>query len=507
MSKLKNKIGEYLGGEKFSASALTAAILAVIIAVNVVLYAVVELFGGYFYKPLEFDASLSGSTDALFAPAIEEGRKVKISFCMPEKELAQHETGYLVYETAKYYEERYPELIELDYINIITRRNDDGELIKLSKYQKDMRGEDCYVGKTSVIFETDRAWRVITDRYTSAGFADFYTLNSANYASSYNGEEVIAALISWVLSDEHKSAYFTLYHGEVADVAFANLLACAGYYIDYVDLRKENVPDDADLLVISNPTSDFEQRREGSDVVTEMERIKAYMESGGNLYVALDPYAKQLPVLESYLATEGIEFSYSTVENGTKVRTLVKDLRNAITTDGFTLVAEYASNALAGEIENTVSSYSDGRVIVREASALNLSGNAKAVLMSSASSVLEAGGKTVSTDGSYCLGAVAERETNSGAVARVFVIPSVYLAVSDSLVTNGYSNKDFCFALMEHFFGAENLPYGCKNVMFETGTLENLTMGAANVYTTVIMLIPVAIAIVGTVVTVRRKNR
>jgi len=311
-----------------------------------------------------------------------------------------------------------------------------------------------------------------------------------------------------VLSDEHKNAYFTQYHGEVADVSFANMLACAGYYINYVDLKKENVPADADLLVISNPTSDFEQAREGSDdIVTEMKRIKAYMESGGNLYVALDPYVKHLPVLESYLAAEGISFAYTTAENGVKVRSLIKDNRNAITTDGFTLVAEYSSDALAQKIGDKVSSFSDGRVIVREAAALTLTGNARAILQSSSSSVLEADGRTVSTDGKFCLAAVSERETSKGATAKIFVIPSIYLAVSDSLVTNGYSNKDFCFALAEYFFGAQNLPYGCKNVMFETGTLENLTMGAANAYTTVIMLIPVAIAVVGVVVTVRRKNR
>ena len=506
MKRNKIKVGENVASYKLTSTVIMATVLAIIVVLNVALYAVVELFGWYVSEPETIDTEISGATDTLFASAIEEKRRVKISFCLPEKDISQHGTGFLVYETAKHFEERYPELIELDFINIVTKRNDRGELIDLSKYQKDMRGEDAYVGKTSIIFETETAWRVVTDRYTSMGFADFYTLNSQNLATSYNGEEVMAALIAWVLADEHKSAYFTQYHGEVVDIAFSNLLACAGYYINVIDLRKNNVPDDADLLVISNPSTDFEQAREGSGIVTEMERIRAYMERGGSLYVALDPYVKYLPVLEGFLAEEGIEFSYSTAQNGVRVRNMIKDNRNAITTDGFTLVADYSTDPLAKDIEGRVSEYSTGSVIVREASALSLSKNAKPLLVSSTSSVLEADGKTVSSEGGYCLAAYAER-TENGKTSKIFVVPSIYLAVSDSLVTNGYSNKDFIFALFEHYFGAQSLPYGCRSVMFTTDRLENLTMGKAHIYTALIMLVPLSITVVGIVVNVRRKNR
>jgi hypothetical protein len=86
--------------------------------------------------------------------------------------------------------------------------------------------------------ESGKNYRVITDVYSTGGYADFYTLDKEGYATSYNGEEVMAAMINWVLSEEHKTAYFTQYHGEIVDIAFSNLLACAGYYIDVVDLRK-----------------------------------------------------------------------------------------------------------------------------------------------------------------------------------------------------------------------------------------------------------------------------
>ena len=51
------------------------------------------------------------------------------------------------------------------------------------------------------------------------------------------------------------------------------------------------------------------------------------------------------------------------------------------------------------------------------------------------------------------------------------------------------------------------MPYGCKPVIYSSSTLENLTMGMARLYTAITLAIPLAIAAVGTVVIVRRRNR
>lgn len=502
MSNFKRKIGDALGSDRFSSSTLTAFFLAVVITLNVILYIIVEFFGLYFHNTETADLTLSGTTDSLFASAIEEKKKVKISFCLSEEDVKSHSTGNYVYQTAKYFEERYPEFIELDFINLITRRNKNNELVDLSKYKTDMLGNETPIYKSSVIFECGNNYRVMSDTYSAAGFAPFYTLDAENVITSYNGEEVIAAIISWVLADEHKTAYFTQYHGETAEIAFSNLLACAGYYVEIIDLRKNEVPSDADLVVISNPTSDFEAAREGSGIRAEIDRLRTYMSGGGNLYVALDPYVKTLPVLEGFLAEHGIKFSVTETESGTKIRNMIKDSRNAITTDGFTLVTEFANNKIADAISDRVSGYSDGRVIVREASALELSADAKPLLVTSSASVLEADGATVSREGSYCVAAYAE----SGA-SKIFVVPSIYITASDSLITSGYSNKDFLYSLFEDFFGAGNMPYGCKAVIYDTEKLENLTMGTARLYTALILLVPAALAVVGTVIIVKRKNR
>ena len=481
-------------------------VIMIALVANIILYTVGNIIGLDYYYYDEYDYSLSGTTDAVFGDAIAEGKKVKISFCMAEGDVKNHSTGSEVYQTAKNFAERYPEFIELDYINIITRQDKDGNLINLSKYKTDMLGNETRIYKTSIIFECGENFKVVTDSYTSAGFADFYTLDASGNATSYNGEAFMASMIYWVTVNEHPTAYFTVGHSEQLDRAFASILISAGYVIDTIDLKKEEVPTDAGLLIISNPLSDFEKAIEGSGARTEAERLDTYVRNGGKVYVALDPYVKKLPVLEGFLAECGIAFS-ETDSDGTLIRNIIKDPNNAITTDGFTLVASFAENDIASAIGKTVSDYSEGSVIVREAAALELSKDAKPLLLSTPASSLEADGKTVDGEGSYPVAAYAKVKGDREQVASVCVVSSVYISVSDALITNGYSNSDFLYALFDNFYGQKGMPYGCDVLKADTSMLENLTMGKARMYTAFILAVPVVIAIAGTVVVTKRKNR
>ncbi len=516
MNDFKRKVGEFFGSDGWASTVITSLVICVVMVFNAMLFAATELFGWGFSYRSEIDYSLTGHTDELFEKAIAEGKKVKISFCMAEDDLKVHITGGEVYTTIKNFAERYPDFIELDYINIITRRDKNGNLVNLSKYQTpqtdgEQEGSEetkTPIFKTSVIFECEENYRVLTDG-TSTGFAYFYNLDSNRNIIAYNGEEVVASMVSWVTADEHKKAYITKRHGEQADSSFFNMLSSAGYIIGEVDLRSSKVPDDADLLIISNPKSDFEAARPGSDIdiYAEIDRLEAYAERGGSIFVSLDPYVKKLNVLEGFLEEYGIAFSSPENAGAASTRNIVKDLRNGITMDGFTFVAGYADTPLADSISAKTAKYGNGRVLLKLVSALELSKNAKPLLVSSSSSELESNGKTVSTSGDYVIAAYSEALMQSGKTSRVFVMPSIYTAVSDTLTANNYSNKDFLYALLEDFYGAEGMPYGCKPIFYDSQILENLTMGTAGVYAAVAMLIPAAIAVVGAVVLVKRKNR
>ena len=479
------------------------------LAFNVVIFAIANMVTLSFTVQERDKVVLTGNTDDLFAEAISQKKKVKISFCFPsENDLLTHETGAFVHKTAEEYKARYPEFIEIDYLNLITRVDSNGNDIseKIKKWQTDERGNKNYLAKGSVVFECGDNYKVVTDTYTSAAFGDFYTLDSSGNATSYNGEAFMASMIYWVTVNEHPTAYFTVGHSEQLDRAFATLLASAGYVIDTIDLKTELVPDDAGLLIISNPLSDFEKALEVSGAHTEMEHLETYIMNGGNLYVSLDPYVKELPVLEGFLAEHGIEFS-ETDSDGTAIRNIVKDSNQGISADGFTLVTDFADNEVSNKIGSTVKKYSDGSVIVREAAALELSKNAKPLLVSTSASNLEAGGKNVDGKGNYPVAAYTKVDGYREKVASICVVSSIYIAVSDSLITNGYANSDFLYSLFDNFYGQGGMPYGCDVMKSDTSTLENLTMGTARIYTALILAVPVAIAVAGTVIVNKRKNR
>ena len=517
MENFKKKLLKALRGENFSANAVMALIIGLIIAFNVIVYALTVSYSLYLYSPNTDDYSISGSTDAMFAAAEADGHSLKVIFCVPLNEAGVPDTTATevasFYYTAREFKARYPEFIELEFVNIYTKKiygedgKETGEFADLSKYQdKAADGSLMPLGEVSVIFVSDVSHKAVSDIGASAFIYD-PTSNSSGY-TAYNGEEFFAAMTTRVLrADPEPSAYFTSYHGETTDVVFATMLSNAGYKVNMIDLRKSEIPEDAGLVVISNPVKDFEKAAEGSKVRSEIERLETYIQNGGNIYVALDPYADKLHVLEAFLEEYGISVS-SEERDGKLYRNIVKDSSNAITVDNFTMVTDFASNELAYEISDTVSKYTDTSVIIKECAALELSGNARELLISSPQSSLHAGKNVTDTNGGYCVAAVSTYTNKDGETGTVFVTPGVYLTASDSLLSDGYANRNFIYSLLDHAFGCETVIYGCDPIYIQNNnTLKNLTMKEARIYTAIIMTVPAALAVFGVVMYVRRKNR
>ena len=502
MNNFKQKLSAFVHSRNFFSGVLVAVVVAAVVFLNIIVYTLGSYFKLYIHtEPVE-DLSLAGASDELFAEAIEQGKKITVTFCMYEDDVKNHTTGSYVYRTAKEFETRYEGFIELRYVNVITKLDGGFKHFDTEKYEKDMRGNPTKINETTVIFECGDNYRVLTDAYTSAGYVDFYTLDEEMYITSYNGEEVFAAMSAWVLREDHGTAYFTTGHSETPNISLYNVLACAGYYVDTINLRREDLPADASLVVISNPMTDFERSAEGSSVKTEIDRLTSFVENGGSLLVTLDPMAKRLTVFEQFLADFGI--SVKRAESGASA--IVKDVDNGITTDGFTLVCDYADSDVPVKMNEKTAGVG-GSIIVRTVAALELSGGAQPLLLSSSSAVCQAGGETVDSTGSYAVAAYSAIENEDGSVARVVVVPSVYLTATDAIVTNGYSNKDFLYSLFDVFYGHGSMPYGCRSVVYDTNILENLTMGEARLFTALLIAIPVMLAGVGVFVTVRRRNR
>ncbi len=514
MKKFFKKIGEAIAGRRGIGTTLTVCIIATVVLLNVLAYTLTNAFDLYFYEKYEQDFSLVGAVAFDEEHLVDKlGKKVKITFCQsvdPDTiEARKNEPIYDVWMTAKEFEKKYPRLIEVHSVNMITKLDEDGNIYDFDKYTKDGKYN---INSSSVIFECGEGenhnFRVVTDNVTTEGFSDFYTLNSNKYILAYNGEEVMSSMISWVLTDEHPTVYLTQGHGETADISFSNILTCAGYYVNIINLRKEEIPSDAGMLIISAPTSDFWLGDDSIGARGEIEKIKDYLSHGGKLYVSLDPYVKALPNLESLLSDYGISLSGRQDDSGRVIRDIVKESSSAITPDGYTFVANHADGSISESIFNNVNKHGDGRVLVSNVSRLLLDDEKGAfpILVSGTTSETYAGGERTDGKGSYAVAAASVREEELG-TSCVFVLPTVHIVSSSALLSEGYSNKDFLYSVLEELFDSSASAYGCKPMLYETSILENFTMGKARIYTALILAIPAALAITGTVILIRRKNR
>lgn len=499
MGKFLQKLKRYTGRTNFSRSIVTICVILVAIVFNAVVYSLTTIFGLYLYQPTELDFSLSESTDAIMASIEEEGG-VEVFFCMPREELKAHETGSYLLKTVEQMEEKYPDAVTFRFINIITKMDEEGKYFDITPYTIDENGDKTTIFKTSVIFRSDKGHRVLT----SNAYDDFYFLNEKSEPLAYCGEEVFLSLMLWVQKDYHPTAYFTTAHSENPDGSLARVLAAAGYKIGTVNLRREDIPDDCDLLVINSPIADFER---SYGVTSEMDRLYEYANEGGALYVSLDPFLKTpLPVLEGFLKEYGIALSRSQIA-GETFSNIVTDNAQGITADGYTLVGRFDTEGVGGDVHNTIVPYSDGNVLLYRCGALELFDGASPLLYSSSSSEIYASGERVGKDGNYVLCAKGTREGEDG-TSSVFVMPSVYLTASDAMLSNTYSNREFLLAVFGEIFENEGMmPYGVRSVKTETNLIEDLSLREARLYTVIAFLPAVALVALGVVVLVRRKYK
>ena len=500
MKQFLKKLRGY--SERTSVVRGTATVFVILIAVvlNALLFALSSLSTRSVSE--QWDFSLGESIDTALIP-VQEAGGVEVIFCTPREELKTHDTGKYVLATVEHLEERFPDLFNFRFVNIITMMEGTSRF-DVTPFTKDEDGNELAIAKTSVIFRSGENFRVLT----SNAYEDFFTIDGEGNPIAYCGEEVFTSMALWVTKKDHPTAYFTTAHSEKTDATFARALAAAGYKIGTVNLRREAVPDDCALLIISSPQSDFERSAEGSGVTSELDRIRAYTQDGGDLFVSLDPYLKTpLPSLESFLAEYGIAMSHSEID-GKSYANVVKDDSQAITTDGYTLVGYFAEHPIANQLKARVRTFCDGDVLLSRSAALELSGDAVPLLTSSASAALYAAGETVDTAGSYVLAACSVKTTEDKQ-SSLFVVPSIYMTASDAMLSNTYVNKEFIYSIFEVLYGVDGaMPYGARAVAFSGGTLlENLTMLEARIFTVIALLPALAATVVGIVILKKRKNR
>ncbi len=478
----KGRRAAYMG----TTVSMTALVLALFYLFNLMILGLADHFSWYFYTGEDYDLTVSDAAAELFADIDTSAGGVEIIFCDTEPNIASHKQLDFVYETAVGLQKKYPDLIELSYVNLWLEPH------RVAAFRENENGAENQLTTSSVIVRYG-------DKFLVNTASAYYVLDNENYVISYCGEEELTANILWVTAEKHPVAYFTANHGEEIPSALYRSLVRAGYKVDRIDLAgAAEVPEDAGLLVISAPLYDFQRAAAGSTYVSELDKLESYLASGGQMLVTLDPHRVEgLPRLASFLEENGIR-----PENA-----ILSDGSTALPgSGGYSLIATFAENPLAARL--AAHAEQDGRRTVLSA-ALPLAAVATdradvmPILYSPASSAVSGlDGKAISS-GAFPMMLMAERKAGGG---RLLVTGSAYLADLTLMNGEGYGNRQLVYALFTEL-GADRVPLGIETVAVDRSAIEDLTLGEADLYTVIsAVLVPAALLVTGLVICRKRKN-
>lgn len=181
--------------------------------------------------------------------------------------------------------------------------------------------------------------------------AELYDYDYSDYAATgaanvtFDGESRITSAIYQLTSGESRHVYYTTNHGEQAlTSSLTEALKAQNIDAQPLDLLTGTIPEDCDLLIISNPASDFA----ADGLVDEIAQLQAYLENGGKVLLTTSGYT-ETPNLDAVMAQFGLAREPGLVVEG--------DAGHALYGYPYSLFPDYAaadeSTALDGVNQST----------------------------------------------------------------------------------------------------------------------------------------------------------
>ena len=327
-------------------------------------------------------------------------------------------------------------------------------------------------------------------------YSDYYTTGSANV--TFGGEKQITSAIYKLTSTAQSHAYYTTNHGEQAPTtSLTNALEAQNIEVQALDLLTGTIPDDCDLLIISNPTSDF-----ASDgLVDEISLLQTYLENGGKVLLTTNVY-NETPNLDAVMAQFGLAREPGLVVEG--------DSSHALYGYPYSLFPDYGttdeSTALDGVNQSTHVRLSVAQGItitetddVTAESLLNTSEDAYSKLNFDTSSTTDK--EDGDTDGPFSL-AVWARNENTGAEVLWIGCPNMD---NESVYQSIPGNLTFLQSCAVSLSGQ-------TGILIDTKALEAspITIPASTSTTMAmvfVFVLPAAVLIAGAVVVLLRRRK
>ena len=481
-----------------TATAFTAAFIAVVVVFNIIFTALANRYMWYIDMTKEEIFTLCDATKEILADVDEE---INIYFASEPDVLMQGDNSIysqFVYNTALQLE------AEFDNVHVICK-----DIVKNRSFFERFRTNTATeIYTTSVIVESGTEVIVY-------GLQSFFTTNPDDGSVwAYSGEKKFVSAILQVTSTELPIVYFTSEHGESIGQSAAelfNLFAENGFDVRTINLAKEEIDEDARIIIINNPIYDFIGAEADDESANEIRKLDRFLDKFGCLLVFADPdNAARLNNLSEFLEEWGVGFTPDTV---------IRDTEHSISTDGLSVVAKYETTTLGSSIykdltrnldtlPKTISRYSMPiRILWEEGGSTSGARDVSAILTTydTAEAVYDG---AVTETGSFNLLTLPRGSRiidNEEPYSYVIVSGSSAFADSKYLLSNAYANSDILSSTMKAT-GREKVLADIKFKVFDDTTLD-ITTAEANDWTVAMTLVfPAIAAVTGLVIWVRRKH-
>ena len=546
--------------------ALCAGVIAAVILLNILVTALctnnrwfidmtsghftdarVDLYEGMYTLTDDAEAMLKSTFDSVNATRPEEdGVTVEIIFCAEPDLLTKNDRMRYIYYTALEMEKAFPDSIQVSTTDVWSNPSS-VDAYRTNSYSS--------IYQTNVIVASGTEFRVYNQRA-------FYTYSETTDADpwAYSGEKTFVKGIIAVTKAEAPIACLTYNHGEPFATEegkaqysqFLKVLDSAGYQVQFLDLKNEEIPEDCRLIVTMDPQEDFASSFMTQNGVSEIEKLDKFLGKAYSFMILADADTPKLTNLEEFLEEWGIAFNRYADD---KSAGMVYDSENALDGKGQTFMGVYEEEALGGSVTQDMREVGGNPKIVFS-NALGISYSPtyeKAYALpdeeagtgafsygyyssnswsrdiydifraSETALIYETENGTLTdrvadTAGGFKLMTLSRENRTIGEgqgytsindVSYVCAIGSTAFASNEVLSSNAYGNTDLLLSVLR-VIGREIVPVGINFKPMYTGEADATNLASYNTtaQTVVLILLPaLAFAGTGTVVLVKRKFR
>ncbi len=495
------------------AAVLTVLVIAVTVLTNAIFSTLANRYGWMtsMVAPVNYDVTDDCYTllDGFFAKNTDAD--IEIIFCSKEAVLMTQEQTAVIYQTAKSLCERYPDRLSLTCYDI---RSNPTPVKQYMTTLDPLTGETVptKLNDASVIFVSEGYHRVYA-------WNEFYAFDAENSSTmwGYNGEKKFVASIMRAVEKDAPIACLTTNHGEAFyDYELLYLLDDAGYMLSFLDLHKDPIPEECELLITFNPNTDLVA--DNISQTSEIDKLERFLAADGHSFlVFMENGTPHLPNFERYLSEWGVAFNYHTdVATGESYRYMVQDTSRALTADGYTIYADAVTTGASAQMTQGVR---PNRVVFQNATAMRADSSYQnngdgsyqkgnrtlhALYQGGERAVSWANGNPVSRE--RALLATLTAQANGDATSYVGVFASANFSTGEFVQSAVYANSDALLSLL-HYCGRENVPQGLPVKPFLSQNISSITTAQMLAWTITLATAPaVLVTTVAIVVLVKRRR-